>query len=173
MTDPSDQRHRILLGSGAIVLSPQGDSVLMVRHVDMDGDFWRGKWIFPGGKVELGERLGEAAVREVLEETGLRIRLGDPIPPHDRVERGPDDEVVLHVVYNVHYAYAEDEALTPGDDVAEARWFTADDLERCRDDIHVDTWRLIHLSDLAEGLRGAKGKLLERICWPDEPEGHA
>ena len=166
MTEPSRQRGRILLGSGAIVLSPRSDRVLMVRHVDMEGDFWRGKWIFPGGKVELGERLGEAAVREVREETGLRVTLGSAIPPHDRVQRGPDGEGERHVVYNVHYAFADDEELHPGDDVGEAEWFTAEDLERRSDEIHEDTWRLIELSGLVESLRRADGGLPEWACPP-------
>jgi ADP-ribose pyrophosphatase YjhB (NUDIX family) len=162
------RRHKgILLGSGAIVLSPEGDRVLMVRHKDMEGDFWRSKWIFPGGLVERGERLAEAAAREVLEETGLHVRIGHPIPPHDRVERGEDGTVELHVVYHVHWAYSDDEALVPGDDVGEAEWFTADDLERRVDEIHVDTWRLIDLSGLIDNLHAGKG-LPDCICMPEE-----
>ncbi len=152
MTDPGDQRGRILIGSGAIVVHPEGDRVLMVRHRDMEGDFWRGKWIFPGGAVELGETLAETARRELKEETGIDVVLGDPIPPHDRVVRAPDGTVELHVVYNVHWAWSDGTELEPGDDVGEAGWFSADDLRRMSDDIHRDTWRLIELAGLAERL---------------------
>ena len=38
------------------------------------GDMNEGKWISPGGKVEEGETPDECVVREVLEETGLRLR---------------------------------------------------------------------------------------------------
>lgn len=153
MTEPSVQRSGILLGSGAIVVHPDGDRVLMVRHVDMEGDFWRGSWIFPGGRVEVGETLAETAAREVLEETGITVEVGPPIPPHDRVVRGPDGSVKLHVVYNVHWALARGGEPVPGDDVGEAEWFTADDLEARAADVHEDTWRLIRAARLVDRLR--------------------
>ncbi len=148
MTEPSRQRGRILLGSGAIVVHPAGDRVLMVRHRDMEGDFWRGKWIFPGGLVELGETLAEAAAREVEEETGVRITAGHAIPPHDRIVRGADGRVELHVVYNVRWALAQGDAIRPGDDVADVAWFTASRLREARAEVHEDTWHLISHSEL-------------------------
>jgi 8-oxo-dGTP diphosphatase len=150
MTEPSRQRGRILLGSGAIVVHPAGDRVLMVRHRDMEGDFWRGRWIFPGGLVELGETLAQAAAREVEEETGVRVRVGHAIPPHDRVVRAPDGAVELHVVYNVHWALALGDAIRPGDDVAQVAWFTSTGLREARSEVHEDTWHLISHSGLLE-----------------------
>lgn len=50
---------------GALV---QNEAILMVRHVETT----RSYWTLPGGGVEAGETLAEAAVREVFEETGLR-----------------------------------------------------------------------------------------------------
>ena len=52
---------------GALI---QGDMILMVRHVEPT----RSYWTLPGGGVEAGETPAEAAVREVREETGLRVR---------------------------------------------------------------------------------------------------
>ncbi len=166
MTDPKAQRGRILLGSGAIVVHPAGDRVLMVRHRDMEGDFWRGRWIFPGGLVELGERLAETAAREVAEETGLAVEVGPPIPPHDRVVRGPDGSVELHVVYNVVWARAPSESLTPGDDVAEARWFTGPELRERRAEVHADTWRLIELAGIAQRLEEGVLQLPDCVLLP-------
>lgn len=52
---------------GAII---HEDRILMVRHVEDDG---REYWTLPGGGIEKGETPAEAAEREVLEETGLRL----------------------------------------------------------------------------------------------------
>ena len=49
-------------------------SYLMMYRDRKPGDMNEGKWISPGGKVEEGETPDECAAREVLEETGLRLR---------------------------------------------------------------------------------------------------
>src|SRR5207247_9919332 len=58
--------------SGAVVVGP-GDRILLLRRADED------IWCLPKGTVEPGERLEETAVREVREETGLRVRLLQPL----------------------------------------------------------------------------------------------
>jgi 8-oxo-dGTP diphosphatase len=57
--------------SAAVLI--QGGCVLLVRRRADDG---APPWVLPGGKLEPGEDASEAAVREVLEETGLTIRAG-------------------------------------------------------------------------------------------------
>ena len=52
---------------GALI---HGDTILMVRHAEPT----RSYWTLPGGGVEAGETPAEAAVREVREETGLRVQ---------------------------------------------------------------------------------------------------
>jgi nucleoside triphosphatase len=52
---------------GVFVFNPQGQLLLLRSHK------WPGAYVVPGGHVELGERLEEAARREVQEETGLEI----------------------------------------------------------------------------------------------------
>ena len=53
-------------GAGALVINNLGE-VLLIRRSD------NGKWAVPGGAVELGENVEHTAIREVFEETGLRI----------------------------------------------------------------------------------------------------
>ena len=55
---------------GAVVLDE--DRVLLVRRGQPPG---QGKWSLPGGLIDLGERLEDAVVREVEEESGLRVQV--------------------------------------------------------------------------------------------------
>jgi nucleoside triphosphatase len=52
---------------GIFIFNPQGELLLLRSHK------WPGAYVVPGGHVELGERLEEAALREAQEETGLAI----------------------------------------------------------------------------------------------------
>jgi nucleoside triphosphatase len=52
---------------GIFIFNPQGELLLLQSHK------WPGAYVVPGGHVELGERLEEAALREAKEETGLDI----------------------------------------------------------------------------------------------------
>jgi nucleoside triphosphatase len=52
---------------GVFIFNPTGDLLLVKSHK------WPGKYVVPGGHVELGETLEEAAIREAKEETGLDI----------------------------------------------------------------------------------------------------
>lgn len=52
---------------GVFVFNKTGEMLLLKSHK------WPGKYVVPGGHVELGERIEEAAIREAKEETGLEI----------------------------------------------------------------------------------------------------
>ncbi len=52
---------------GVFIFDPQGKLLLLESHK------WPGKYVVPGGHVELGERIEEAAIREAKEETGLDV----------------------------------------------------------------------------------------------------
>ena len=58
----------------------------------------RGRWVVPGGTVELGESLEAALVREMEEETHLRVRPLEVLTVFDRIQREADGEVTYHYV---------------------------------------------------------------------------
>ena len=91
------------IGVGAVIEDDRG-RLLFVRHKPERGGFWKGKWIFPGGLLEVGETVDAGIKREVLEETGLTIGLlPDLVPPVERIVKR-EGEVALHVVYIVKRA---------------------------------------------------------------------
>lgn len=104
---------------GAIVHDAEG-RLLLVRRGRPPG---QGLWSLPGGRVEPGESDAQAVVRELAEETGLRVEPG-PLAGH--VERpGPGK-----VTYDIHdyTATVTGGTLEAGDDASEARWAAPDEL---------------------------------------------
>jgi len=91
----------------------------------------QGLWALPGGKIEWGETMSEAVKREVMEETGLTIKVGKRIHVFDNITRDRQGSVEYHYVIIDFMAAPQDpEApLLPGDDALEARWLNLADLE--------------------------------------------
>jgi len=99
---------REIVAAGAVVLRPTeaGEEVLLVHRPRYDD------WAFPKGKADRGEHSVVAAVREVQEETGVRVVLRRPLAPHHyQVAKGPK---VVH--YWTARAVAGDVADRPADD---------------------------------------------------------
>ena len=78
---------RDVVSAGVVVFGP-GRTVLLVHRPKYDD------WSFPKGKLDRGERAAAAAVREVEEETGLRVRLGPPLGSQRYPVRGGMKTVV-------------------------------------------------------------------------------
>lgn len=78
----------------------------------------RGKWSLAGGHVELGERLEEAVLRELKEETGVDGRIKKFLMPVEYIERR-GDEVVYHYVILVYLVEVVGGAPAASDDAEE------------------------------------------------------
>lgn len=107
-----------MVGVGAVVVH-EGRVLLVQRGKEP----LRGRWVVPGGTVELGERLEDAVEREVLEETGLRVRAREVMTVFDRIDRDGETGAVRHhyVVVDYRCDYVSG-ALQAASDAQDAAW---------------------------------------------------
>ncbi|NBJ12544.1 NUDIX hydrolase [Microvirga arsenatis] len=102
------------------------DRTLLVRRANPPD---AGLWGFPGGKIDFGETVKAAAVRELLEETGVLAEAGDVITTLDILEKDASGEMLQHyVLIAVRCRWVSGEPVA-GDDALDARWFALADLD--------------------------------------------
>ena len=89
---------------------------------------FEGHWGLPGGFCEWKETTEDCCARETLEETGLRVRVGDLLGVYSRPDRDPRG----HNVTVLYRATRRSGSARGGDDAADARWFTPRELGRLK-----------------------------------------
>lgn len=100
------------LGVRAVAVDGEG-RVMLVRHTYLEG------WWLPGGGVDRGEATGDAAARELFEETGLKATApGRLLSVHSNERFFPGDHVLVY-----RFEAFEVGELTHRGEIAEARWF--------------------------------------------------
>jgi 8-oxo-dGTP diphosphatase len=115
---------RPIVGVGVVVW--HDDRVLLIRR---NRPPRQGQWSLPGGAQQLGETVAEAARREVQEETGLEIELGEIVATIDSIEHDPERRIRYHYTLIDFVAEAASPVLRPGSDAADARWFEVAEIE--------------------------------------------
>jgi 8-oxo-dGTP diphosphatase len=111
-----DNRGVRVLCVGAVVTDESGRLLVIRRGRPPSA----GLWSLPGGRVEPGETLADAARREVREETGLDVELNGLIGRIDI----PHGDVVYDVSDFGATVADQGQPLVPGDDAIDARWVT-------------------------------------------------
>jgi 8-oxo-dGTP diphosphatase len=112
-----------LVGVGAIIL--EGDRVLLVKRAHPP---IQGQWSIPGGVLEVGEMVREAAIREAREETGLIVEPGELLGVYDRILRDPENRVQYHYVLIDFLCRPKGGELLAASDATEVRWFSREEL---------------------------------------------
>ena len=121
MADNREHPERPIVGVGAVII--KGDQVLLIRRGKPPK---AGEWSLPGGGIELGETTEAAVLREVREETRLKVRLGPLIDAVDFIDKTADG-IRFHYVLIDYLAFWESGEPQAGTDADEARFFKFDD----------------------------------------------
>ena len=101
------------------------EAIPQVLLIERGADPFKGCWAFPGGFMNMDETTEECAIRELEEETGLRLSKIQQIGAYSKVDRDPRGRTIT-----VAYLAIVDEsiAVTGQDDAAKAEWFPIDAL---------------------------------------------
>jgi 8-oxo-dGTP diphosphatase len=126
-----------LVGVGAIII--EDSRVLLVKRAHPP---LQAEWSIPGGVLEVGELVREAAIREAREETGLTVEPSDLLGVYDRILRNPAQRVQYHYVLIDFFCRRVAGDLSAASDAAEVRWFSREELPALR--LAEDTLDVIH-----------------------------
>lgn len=116
-----DERPRV----GAIAVVRRGDQVLLAQR---SKGGYIGRWGFPGGHVERGETVIEAAMRELGEETGVSAEPVGVLTVLDEIGRDEAGRVQWHYVLVAVLADWRTGDAVAADDAAAVRWVTLADI---------------------------------------------
>jgi acetyl-CoA carboxylase carboxyl transferase subunit beta len=116
MSPADDRQKRAPIECAGAVVRDEHGRLLLVRRGHEPA---LGKWSLPGGRIEPGESAAQAAAREVLEETGLQVQIGELLQTVD-----------LWGGYRVHdfAATVVGGDLRAGDDASDVRWCSPDEV---------------------------------------------
>jgi 8-oxo-dGTP diphosphatase len=137
-----------------VAIYNQDGHVLLTRRTDFP------LWCLPGGRLEDGESIAQAAIREVYEETGLTIKLVRLVGIYSRPQwRQGGDHVIVFVGQTVGGI------LTPQEsEVADLRYFEPHQLPD-----EMLWWQRCYIKDASAGIGGSVAKTLD-VVWPVDIE---
>jgi len=101
------------------------ESIPQVLLIERGADPYKGCWAFPGGFMNMDETTEQCAIRELEEETGLKLNDLYQIGAYSKVDRDPRGRTITVAYLAIVDAPAE---VRGQDDAAEAQWFPIDAL---------------------------------------------
>jgi 8-oxo-dGTP diphosphatase len=125
-----------LVGVGCIIIEDARVVLIKRAHPPLQAE-----WSIPGGVLEVGELVREAAEREAREETGLTVEAGELLGVYDRVLRNSEKRVQYHYVLIDFLCRRVAGDLAAASDAAEVRWFTQEELPAMK--LAADTLEVI------------------------------
>jgi ADP-ribose pyrophosphatase YjhB (NUDIX family) len=112
-----------LVGVGAVIIEDERVVLVKRAHPPLQAE-----WSIPGGVLEVGELVREAAIREAREETGLTVEPGELLGVYDRILCNLERRVQYHYVLIDFLCRRVAGDLAAASDAAEVRWFSRDEL---------------------------------------------
>lgn len=110
---------------GVCTLCWDGENMLVIKR---GREPYKNHWALPGGLVELGETLDDAALRELSEETGVRAKIVGQLETFDSIQRDQEDKVASHFVLTVFEAEHLSGDAIAADDALAAKWCRPEEL---------------------------------------------
>jgi ADP-ribose pyrophosphatase YjhB (NUDIX family) len=121
-----------VVGVGAVVVRDGRALIIKRAHEPR-----KGEWSLPGGLLELGESLQDAARREIKEETNLDVTVGPVIETFDRVHRDDAGRIRYHFVIVDFLCWAPSGDATAGSDAADVAWVAANEIDGYQVNAHA------------------------------------
>jgi 8-oxo-dGTP diphosphatase len=125
------------------VIVREGMTLLVRRANPPDA----GLWGFPGGKIEYGETVEAAALRELFEETAVTAEARGVITTLDIIERIPSGDPRQHFILIAVRCRWLSGIPVAADDALEARWFPIAELPAKAAEMSADVARIAHLAE--------------------------
>jgi 8-oxo-dGTP diphosphatase len=125
VTGSREYPERPVVGVGGVVIA-DGRALLIRRgHPPLEGE-----WSIPGGKLEVGETLLDAVRRELAEETGIEVRVGDLIEVFERIFPDGEGQPRYHYVIVDYLCEVIGGSARAGSDVTDVAWAEESELPK-------------------------------------------
>ena len=115
-------RAALTVDAIALVKQEEGTYVLLIER---GSEPYKHKWALPGGFIDMDETLEAACIRELEEETTLKVKSMTQFRTYDAINRDPRHRTIS-VIYSVELDQLEE--VTGRDDAARAKWFPLNNL---------------------------------------------